>query len=420
MKVLRLFLLVACCFLAILGSETQLEAAGLSLEVNVLPMPKGGDTDVELSSVDCVDPSFCIAVGAFRPNDSFTSYEDEHTVVLRFDGRRWSVMRSPSTPEADLDGVDCVSRVDCVAVGESVNAQGESSPLIEQMRKGAWSVVFSPAPDFYSQNSSHLQAVSCISMNNCTAVGWDNGIGYGRGLNPSTGIVEHGASQGWTLASLAPLTPKIQPQSNGGIEVPTNTFDPTFLMTVSCTSSLCVSAGEQRSFIDHHQGIWTPLAGSPLMINGVTCSGAHACLGVGSDGSGLSDHVEINTTTSIVRLAGTRWVRVSSPNTQSSSNTLNSVACWTLDSCVAVGEYTGPPTDQPQSTAEGGALIAAESNGSWHLLSVPRSTPDTYDILASISCPSSHLCVAVGQSMMNALHVPSGPVRAFSVLMRRP
>jgi len=399
------------------ASATRL--AGVSnVAVKMLPMPNGGKSNVELSSVSCVDVHFCIAVGAFRPAERSMSYQGEQPVILRFDGKGWSLMRPPIVTEADLDGVDCLSTKYCVAVGESINPQEFASPLIEEMHGHVWSVTPSPSPGIYPTNSSQLQAVSCSAVGKCTAVGTDYGVGYPRGVSANTGIIEKETPTGWNLVQLAPLAPTLEPSAAGGTVVPATAFDPTMLVTVSCTSSLCVAAGEQRSFVERQGGTWTAIQHSPIITNGVTCRVTHQCLGVGSDGSIQSDNTDISTSSSIVRLAGTRWRRAPSPNTTSSVNTLNSVACGTADSCVAVGAFTGPPVDHPQSKQEGGALVEIESNGTWHTSIPPKTPADVDDSLASVSCPSSHMCVAVGQSVVNALRVPSGPVQSFSVLVR--
>lgn len=152
---------------------------GLSkASVQVLHMPAGASSNVELSSVSCVDVHFCIAVGEFRPAVISQSYQGEQPVILRYNGKAWSLMRPPSVTEADLQGVDCLSLKYCVAVGESINTQEYASPLIETMRNDVWSVTSSPSPDIYPTNSSHLQSVSCVSIGNCTAVGTDFGGNY--------------------------------------------------------------------------------------------------------------------------------------------------------------------------------------------------------------------------------------------------
>lgn len=164
-------------------------------------------------------------------------------------------------------------------------------------------------------------------------------------------------------------------------------------------------------------GTWTSVAHNPIILNGVACITTDFCLGVGSGGSAQVAETDVSVTTTIERLAGASWQRVRSPNSSSSENTLNSVACTTAEACVAVGTYTGPPLDEPLSKRQGGTLIEVESNGIWHLSPVPKSPANVNNMLASVSCPSSHACIGVGQSVVNALRVPSGPIKSFSVLI---
>ncbi len=72
-------------------------------------MPAGGAQNVELNSVSCPDPRFCVAVGEFRPRGRFMNDSGEHPVVLRFDGTRWWAMAAPAALNTELNGVDCVA-----------------------------------------------------------------------------------------------------------------------------------------------------------------------------------------------------------------------------------------------------------------------------------------------------------------------
>jgi hypothetical protein len=385
--------------------------------VQVLSLPVGSKSNVELSSVSCVDTYFCISVGEFRPAERSGSYQGEQPIILHFDGRAWSLMRPPSVAEAELDGVDCLSTKYCVAVGESINAQDYASPLIEVMHGNAWSITSSPSPDIYPTNSSQLQAVSCFAVGKCTAVGTDEGVGYPRGIDATTGVLEKESPTGWNLVQLAPFVPTAEPSAAGGTVVPATAFDPSTLVSISCTSELCVAGGEQRSFVERHGGIWTAIAHSPIITNGIDCTTSDFCVDVGSGGPAQIERSDISITTSIEQLSGADWQSVRSPNSRSSSNTLNSVACESAASCVAVGSFTGPPLDRPQSKVQGGTLIEVKSHETWHLLPVLKTPADLDETLASVSCPTSHVCVAVGQSEVNALRVPSGPLNSYSVLI---
>ena len=298
-----------------------------NVAVQELPMPNGGKSNVELSSVSCVDVHFCIAVGEFRPAERYGSYQGEHPVILGFNGKAWSLMHPPTLPEADLGGVDCLSMRYCVAVGELINTQETASPLIEEMHGNAWSVVPSPIPDVYPTNSSQLQAVSCTAVEICTAVGTDYGVDFPRGVSANTGIIETETPSGWNLVQLAPLVPTPEPSAAGATVVPATAFDPSRLVAVSCTPSLCVAAGDQRGFIERNGGSWAAINNPPMSMNGIDCMMTRSCLGVGSGGSAQVNSTNISLTTAIDLLTDAGWKRVGSPNSSSSENTLSSVAC---------------------------------------------------------------------------------------------
>jgi hypothetical protein len=410
-------LAAASCVLAPIGGHQASGAVRPSVSstvVQALSMPAGGAQNVELNSVSCPNPRFCVAVGEYRPAGRWMSDQGEHAVVMRFDGTRWSAVAAPEAPDTELNGVDCVASSTCVAVGESVGAEGDSSPYIEAMHGKAWSVVSSPGPTIFSVDAYHLASVSCVSAGNCTAVGWDMGLGYGRGLTPVTGLVAHEGTNGWTVEPIAPLVPTQTWSLAGDVTIPSNAFDPTYLMSVSCRRELCLAAGEGRGFVEQG-GTWTPLAASPLVFNGVSCWSGRRCLGVGRGGQGFSGPIVVATSTSIARLSGTQWRRVASPNTTSSLNVLGAVACWTGRSCVAVGSVTGPAQAQPTGNREGAALVEVESKDAWSLATLPRTPFKVDDALTAVSCPGPHTCIAVGQSVVNVLTVPSGPLHAFSV-----
>jgi hypothetical protein len=338
--------------------------------------------------------------------------QGEHPVVLRFDGQRWSKMPSPAAVGTELNGVSCVSKTACTAVGEQVGEEGDSSPLIEEMNGNRWVIAPTASPAIFSVNANHLEGVSCTSAANCTAVGWDDGIGYGRALNPVSGLIAQESPTGWTVNPVVPLVPTAQGPSAGYVVVPISP-DPAYLMSVSCTSVACAATGEGASFVER-QGTWTPVPTSPLVLNGVTCSAALTCIGVGRDGQGKSGSVVVASSTAIAALADSEWQRVASPNTTSSSNALDAVSCWGARSCVAVGSVIGPPQDQPNNR-EGAALIEFEKQGKWSLAKLPKTPVKVADALASVSCPRPRVCIAVGQSVVNALHVPSGPIHALAV-----
>jgi hypothetical protein len=405
--------------LPLLGSPGLADAAAsrpsVSARVQAIAVGRGGSPNTELTAVSCVRSTFCIAVGTYRPGAPFNNYQGEHPVVTKFDGHKWSNVPAPAPLNAELNGVDCLSRTSCVAVGEQIAADGSTSPLVEELKSSIWSVTRLSGPTIFMTNEIQLRGVSCMSVGDCIAVGWDRGVGYPRGVTPATGLIAQENSGGWTLQTLAPLVPTQVNSALGYVVVPSNAFDPTYLMSVSCTPGRCVAVGQGRAFV-HAEGGWNPIAPT-VVLNGVSCASASACTGVGQAGQGMAGPVVVSTSTSIARLSGTQWRRVPSPNTTSPSNVLNAVACWSARTCVAVGSVEGTPVLNPSVNRQGGALVEVQVGNRW-VLARPLRTPERIDdTLASVSCPTQHVCVAVGQSVADALDVPSGPIRALSALI---
>ena len=410
---------VLAALLALLDSTGLPEGAARpseSARVQAVPVGQGGSPNTDLTAVSCVGLTFCVAVGTYRSGAAFNNYQGEHPVVMRYDGHKWSNTSAPALANAELNGVDCLARTSCVAVGEQIAADGSTSPLVEELKGAIWSVTPLPGPAIFPVNEIQLQAVSCISVGHCTAVGWDRGVGYPRGVTPATGLIAQDSPEGWTVQTLAPLVPTQMDSALGSVVVPSNAFDPSYLMSVSCTPGQCVAVGPGRAFVQS-EGRWNPTANPPPMLNGVTCASGSACIGVGQSGQSMAGPVVVSTSASIAQLSGIRWRSVPSPNTTSPSNVLNAVACWSARSCVAVGSVSGTSPLSPNVNREGGVLVELLAGGRWTLARPFRTPERVDDTLASVGCPTQHVCLAVGQSVVDALRVPSGPIHALSVLI---
>ena len=148
------------------------------------------------------------------------------------------------------------------------------------------------------------------------------------------------------------------------------------------------------------------------MINGVTCTSGTPCLGVGT---GADDDP---TGAYIATLDGSTWHAITTPNSSTSPNTLNTsytleaVACRGGRSCVAVGNYLNV---SEAGAFRQGTLIDTDTRGKWRQAPSVRTPPNVDDTLSSVSCPSQKACIAVGSSTVNAGHEPMGSVQALSV-----
>ncbi|HZO80004.1 MAG TPA: hypothetical protein VFB39_18360 [Solirubrobacteraceae bacterium] len=125
----------------------------------------------QLPAVSCPSATACRAVGNYPNHSGLTLNE-----ALRFDGKKWLVMRTPdqggkSTRQDDeLSGLACTAPSNCWAVGGFAgNASGFLNQALRWNGK-LWALVRTPNP---AGNQAHnqLRAIACASSNDCWAVG---------------------------------------------------------------------------------------------------------------------------------------------------------------------------------------------------------------------------------------------------------
>jgi hypothetical protein len=128
--------------------------------------PNPGSGWNELDSVTAVSPTDVWAVG--DSNDLATPVND--TLILHWNGTRWSHVQSPS-PGSDfntLTGVSATSATDAWAVGIYRDQTGIGHTLILHWDGTRWSQVKSPNP---GSEFSGLESVTAVSPENAWAVG---------------------------------------------------------------------------------------------------------------------------------------------------------------------------------------------------------------------------------------------------------
>lgn len=144
-----------------------------SIERSPHPRPFGGPQgDNELGSVACASRDACMAVGYSASGSGFNSVRI--TLAERWDGSRWSIQPTADPIRLDaFNGVSCTSPSSCVAVGEYSNRSGNATlPLIERWRRGRWSVLTTPGRLHTGRSAdATLVAVACFTNGNCLAIG---------------------------------------------------------------------------------------------------------------------------------------------------------------------------------------------------------------------------------------------------------
>ena len=135
------------------------------------PVVPGGA--IETAGLACPSSEACVGVG---------SYDNAAYLTVPFaemwDGGRWSLQELPYPTGAmsvELNGVSCMSRNACLAVGSATTPLGQNSvtaTLAERWDGKQWTIQPTPNPplgiEFNPFAGSELNGVSCASRNACT------------------------------------------------------------------------------------------------------------------------------------------------------------------------------------------------------------------------------------------------------------
>lgn len=314
--------------------------------------------DNYLTSVSCISPTDCVAVGYYASTNIYKTLIEQNT------GSGWTLVTSPNpgSTASILDGVSCVSVRDCWAVGYSTsNGNATIQTLIEHSTGTTWTVVTSPSS---TKAQTILGGVTCVNARECWAVGYDY----------TNTVIESYNGTVWSIVN----SPNAGPTQNN-------------LNGVACASANdCWAVGfySHLTLTEHYDGTAWSIVNSPNPsatqsdLLGVACARPNDCWAVGFSFAGLPFESLIEQYTS------SGWSIASSPNPSSTENILNGVTCADANSCVAVGQYIYGPgygvlgTLVEQNTGDGWSVVTTPNNGS------------SNNTLYGVSCTSE--CQAVG------------------------
>jgi len=201
---------------------------------------------------------------------------------------------------------------------------------------------------------------------------------------------------GSTWSATAPATP--------GVE--------SWLNAVACVApGSCIAVGGYSTSSDNDEpgnhtlvemedgGSWSavpspsPGSGDQTELDSVACTSMTSCVAVGSLGA-VSDPYEAQVLTLVESWNGIAWSVVPSPSPGTGRQAaLQSVACVSAQRCFAVG--------YDSSATSGGslldfALVESWQGVSWSVVPDPGPVPPHRSVLDSIACPMPNRCVAVG------------------------
>ncbi len=258
---------------------------GTTWTKSVSPGPVGS-IETNLSSISCAGVNDCVAAGYYL-NAASTWL----TLTESWDGSTWSIVASPNptgVAGSELIGVSCPGPNSCVAVGDSFDSTGNTFTLAEIWDGSTWSLV--TTPNSASGSEDVLNAVSCVSSSQCTAVGQ-----YAALNEAMPPLVELWNGTEWSL--VAGVT------GNGQ------------LASIDCTGvSTCMAVGSYAD--DEIDGAWSkagiakPTGTYGPVLASVSCSSASHCVAVGFSTGKASD-----TTYNLSEIwKGSSWALLSTPN----------------------------------------------------------------------------------------------------------
>lgn len=361
-----------------------------------LPSDAVAGGGITLASSSCPADGWCIAVGTYPGKAGSTYYSAG--LIDSESGGTWTATESPlpvnalaSDPQADLEAVTCVSVGSCVAVGRYLDSSGATQGLVLQLSNGVWtpSELTLPADGDATGSSAYAQlsAVACPTSGWCTALGL-----YTQSSGSEQALIATDVGGSWSVSS-APL-----PAAASGSQ----------FIALSCPAvGSCVAtgtylvAGNDLGMVDSlSAGTWTattipvspgtsPLASIANNDLAVSCPAVGSCVVAGTtfDGNyeGLIDTLSSGTWTA---------TGVATPDGQPSTDVqLTSVACTGPTACVATG------LDLESGVEQG--IFETLASGTWtpSVAPTPAGTPSGANIeVHNVACPAAGTCVAVGQS----------------------
>jgi photosystem II stability/assembly factor-like uncharacterized protein len=319
-----------------------------------------------LDAISCGSSLVCDSVGVyFQPGPTDT--RPGVIIQTHDEGRSWSREELPRV--GSLQSISCADVLHCVAVGASGTSVQSTREIAARTSDGgrSWTVQV-----FHTGNLS-LTDISCPIANDCVAVG-----GVYRGTYTSATEVTFDDGLRWQYETFrAPGT---------------------LLGSVTCPSlEVCIATGQRYGHeIDGSPGSVTPIyytssdsgrtwvshnAPPGGAIEDVGCPSLPHCVAVGSKGPLISDD------------DGSTWT-VGSPSATLSQYSISSLTCPSLNSCVAVGGSEGPSNGAYSDPGVFPTFDKSADGGvSWTSVAPPPGWS-----IASLVCPSTTACVAVGST----------------------
>jgi hypothetical protein len=364
--------------------QTFTTAPPPSWSIQETPNPKESTGNgANLEGISCTSSTVCTAVGHFEKTGGKWV-----PLAESWNGTAWTVQEPPypTTSYSYIDAVSCTSSKACTAVGYFTNSEKQGLPLAEQWNGTAWTMQEPPVPS--GRTSTALKGVSCVSAEDCVAVGWSN----------EHTLVERWNGKEWSVQ---------EPPAPTGAKA-------SYLQSVSCTSSeACIaggafynSAGKFMPLAERWNGTaWSvqeppsPTGAKENWLQSVSCVSSAVCTAAGYFYNSAGEDMPL-----AERWNGATWTVQEPPSPKGITKKsfiyleLRGVSCTSSTECIAVGYFNDG------SGPESWAPLAESWNGTaWTVQEPPGPSGTTETHMFGVSCTGSITCLGAGH------YNPSGP-----------
>jgi hypothetical protein len=285
-----------------------------------------------LQETSCASSTNCVAVGHYLNSTG-------EPLALAEDwkgGAKWE-LQSALTPlearEGDLAGVSCPSTSECTSVGHYINSAGELLALAERWNGSKWELQTVPLPTEARQDE--LKSVSCVSTNECVAVGVYENKAYKLVM-----LAVRWSASKWEILSTS--NPSEASESELQAVSCASTNECTAVGAYKNTAKKWVTLAERRT-ASSWEVQTTPSPGAKRSeLYGIDCTSPAECVAVGSY------QTTTNETHSLAERHGiTGWETLTTTNPpETKKSELQNTSCATTESCIAVGHYENNTNEQ--------------------------------------------------------------------------